>query len=256
MVFIMVSSFLITLIISGPQWDQVVSGLAPRIPDGSEVLSIALVASSLSLVGAFFQSYLVQQKNWKIEEKQICVREGIAGIVMLGLISSIVLITGGSVLHSRGIEVRTAAELGMVLEPLFGKLAYGIFMLGLLAASFSSLIGNATLGGTILADTLMFDTSLQNRNVRVVIMVIISIGAIMAVMFREFGIDLIVMAQSFTVLLAPFVGLMILILSNDNQLMGSLRNERMMRLLGGVGLGLLFTLAIINIYLIGFTGQT
>jgi Mn2+/Fe2+ NRAMP family transporter len=86
-------------------------------------------------------------------------------------------------------------------------------------------------------------------------MVIISIGATMAVMFREFGIELIVMAQSFTVLLAPFVGWMIFILSNDNQLMGSLRNRRMLRLLGGTGLGLLFILALVNIYLIGFSGQ-
>jgi len=252
MVFIMIISFLITLLISGPKLNEVLLGLLPVLPEGSEFLSIALVASSFSLVGAFFQSYLVQHKNWRIEEKQICLREGITGIMILGLISSLVLITGGAVLFERGVEVRSAADLGMVLEPLFGSFAFAIFMLGLFAASFSSLIGNATLGGTILADTFSLSTNLRTWKVRILIMVIIATGATIAITFRKFGIELIVMAQAFTVLLAPFVGLVIFLISSNSQIMGTLKNEPVIKILAGLGLGLLLILAMTNAYLMIF----
>lgn len=250
MVIIMILSFLITLLIAQPSAAEILGGFRPVIPEGSEFLSIALVASSFSLVGAFFQSYLVQQKSWKMEDKKICIREGIAGIVILGFISMLVLITAGTVLHSQGKEVRTAADLGKVLEPLFGSLAYGIFMLGLFAASFSSLIGNATLGGTILADTLSLSTDLRTWPVRLLIMTFIALGATIAITFRQFGIELIVRAQSFTILFAPFVGLVIFLFSNNEKIMGPLKNGPGLKFVGGIGLVLLIMLALANAYLI------
>lgn len=252
MVIIMILSFLITLLISKPSVTEVLSGFWPVIPKGSEFLSIALVASSFSLVGAFFQSYLVQQKSWRLKDKRICIREGITGIIILGFISMLVLTTAGTVLPAQGVEVRTAADLGKVLEPLFGPLAFGIFMLGLFAASFSSLIGNATLGGTILADTLSLSTDLKTWPVRLLIMIFIAIGATIAVTFRQFGIELIVGAQAFTILFAPFVGLVIFLFSNDAPMMGSLKNGSWLRLMGSIGLLWLITLALANAYLMIF----
>jgi len=250
MVIIMISSFMITLLISKPPLLRILEGFKPVIPTGSEFLSIALIASSFSLVGAFFQSYLVQQKNWKIADKKVCIREGISGIVILGLISLLVLITAGTVLHSQDVEVHTAADLGMVLEPLFGPWAYGIFMLGLFAASFSSLLGNATLGGTILGDTLSFPTDLRTWPVRIIIMIFIAMGATIAVTFRKFGIELIVGAQAFTILFAPFVGGVIFLFSNNRQMLGRLANGHWLRIAGGLGLILLIVLALANAYLL------
>ncbi len=252
MVVIMIGSFLITLVISNPSLGEVLEGFWPVIPKGSEFLSIALVASSFSLVGAFFQSYLVQQKNWKVQDKRICIREGISGIIILGFISILVLMTAGTVLHTQGVEVRTAADLGKVLEPLFGPFAFGIFMVGLFAASFSSLIGNATLGGSILADTLSLSTDLRTWPVRLLIMTFIAIGATIAVTFRQFGIELIIGAQAFTILFAPFVGLVIFLLSSNRKMMGSLQNGPWIRIMGIIGLGLLVILALANAYLMIF----
>jgi manganese transport protein len=253
MVILMIVSFMVTLLISRPDPGKILTGFLPVIPTGSVFLTIALVASSFSLVGAFFQSYLVQQKNWRPEDKRICILEGISGIIILGFISMLVLTTAGSVLFNRGIEVRSAADLGLVLEPLFGSFAFGIFMTGMFAASFSSLIGNATLGGTILADLLRLPTDLRTLPVRILIMMIIALGATVAILFRQFGIELIIMAQAFTVLLAPFVGLMIFLLTDNRTIMGNLRNGRMLRIIGITGLGLLFLLAVV--YATGLIGS-
>jgi Mn2+/Fe2+ NRAMP family transporter len=249
MVLIMILSFITTLVISGPDLVKILHGFIPRIPSGSEMLSIALIASSFSIVGAFFQSYLVQEKNWKIKDKKICIRESFSGIIILGMISMIVMMTSGSVLYSTHTEVRTAADMGEVLEPLFGPLAYIIFMTGLFAASFSSLIGNATLGGTLFADAISMEYKMHTRPVRMLIMIIIMTGAIIAVIFRKFGIQLIIAAQGMTILLAPFIGTIILMLTSNKEIMGNLKNSSSFKIIGITGLFLLLFLSLVYLFL-------
>jgi Mn2+/Fe2+ NRAMP family transporter len=76
-------------------------------------------------------------------------------------------------------------------------------------------------------------------------MLIIALGATVAILFRQFGIELIVMAQAFTVVLAPFVGLMIFLVTGNMAIMGKLKNGHIFRILGILGLGMLFLLAVV-----------
>src|SRR5690606_20726495 len=75
MVGIMLLSFLITLIVTRPNILKVLEGLVPVVPDGSLIMVIAMVASSFSIAGAFYQSYLVQEKGWKKGQVHQVVRE-------------------------------------------------------------------------------------------------------------------------------------------------------------------------------------
>ncbi len=161
MIGIMVFSFLITLILSGPQILAIVKGIKPTLPSGSELLVIALIASSFSMVGAFYQAYLVQERGWKKHQLKMCQYESLTGIIILGMITFMIMAAAGSVLFPKGIQVNSAAEMGTALEPLFGNLASTVFMIGLFAASFSSLLGNATLGGAVLADALSLGNKLS-----------------------------------------------------------------------------------------------
>ena len=250
LVAIMLLSFLFTVIISSPDWGQVLSGFVPKVPTGSEILSIAIVATSFSIAGAFYQSYLVQQKSWdkgNFNESRV---ESITGIVVLGLISSLVLIAAGSVLYTNGISVNTAADMGKALEPLFGKASFTIFMIGLFAASFSSLIGNATLGGNILADTLKLGTTHANWSTRLLIMLLIVIGSSLAIAFSDLRLKLIVFAQGFTILIVPVIAFVMLNIFTGESIMGHQKNSFLVRGIGFLGVALLTGLAIIYAYLI------
>lgn len=252
LVAIMLLSFLFTVIISSPDWGQVLSGFVPKVPTGSEILSIAIVATSFSIAGAFYQSYLVQQKSWdkgNFNESRV---ESITGIVVLGLISSLVLIAAGSVLYTNGISVNTAADMGKALEPLFGKASFTIFMIGLFAASFSSLIGNATLGGNILADTLKLGTTHANWSTRLLIMLLIVIGSSLAIAFSDLRLKLIVFAQGFTILIVPVIAFVMLNIFTGESIMGHQKNSFLVRGIGFLGVALLTGLAIIYAYLIYF----
>lgn len=248
MVVLMLASFVITLIISRPDLSALVSQFDFSLPSGSEFLALALVASSFSIAGAFYQSYLVQEKGWKKENSKSHERESLSGILILGIITSTVLLVAASVLYPQGIQVNSATEMARTLEPIFGNYASVIFMMGLFAASFSSLIGNATLGGVLLSDALNIGRKLESQKVRYVIMSVIVIGASVAVAFGNLPIELIVMAQGLTIIVVPVIGLMLFLVARDMAGKGQLKLGVPMQLLLVLGLILLFVLAGANTY--------
>ena len=250
LVSVMFISFLGTLLIIQPDFMSIISGFVPSLPEGSMLLAIALVASSFSIVGAFYQSYLVQEKKWKKSQVKQATTEGISGIVVLGVIGSLILICAGSVLYPLDVQINSAADMGLAIEPLFGRFATVLFMIGLFGASFSSLIGNATIGGTLLSDALGFGSQLSNRVTRLFIMLVMIVGAVVAIWFGGIPLDLIVFAQGVTIFIVPFIGIILFMTANSKEIVGDLRNRSITRLLGAIGILILFGLAIRNAYLI------
>jgi Mn2+/Fe2+ NRAMP family transporter len=170
--------------------------------------------------------------------------------VLLGFISSLVLVAAGSVLHTNEISVNNVADMGKALEPLFGTTSSIIFMIGLLAASFSSLVGNATLGGNILADTLGLGKTHHQWSTRILIMLLIVVGSSLAMAFSELRLRLIVFAQGFTILVVPVIAFAILKITNSKTIMGSSSNVLPMRIIGFAGIVVLLMLAAIYTFLV------
>lgn len=252
LVGLMLTSFFITLILARPKLSYLAEGFIPAIPEGAEILSIALIASSFSLVGAFYQSYLVKEKGWKIEEIKQGKRESVAGIIILGIISSFILINAAAILYPQGIQVNSATDMGLALEPLYGNVATVIFMLGLFGAAFSSLIGNATIGGSLLSDAFSLGNQLELKVVRVMILLVMVIGATIALIFGRLPLELIIFAQAITIIIAPLIGIALFFIANDRGTMGHQKNNRWQNIAGIMGLSLLIFLAVIHLRLLLF----
>jgi manganese transport protein len=246
MVGLMLISFLFTLLLARPDLLNVAIGLIPSIPDGSLILVVALTASSFSVGGAFYQAYLVQAKGWKKPDKPKVIRESFSGIFLLGFISAMILVSSGAILRPLGVDVTMATDMGKALEPLYGQFATSIFMLGLFGASFSSLIGNATIGGSLFADAMSLGSDLNSKKVKFMIMLIMVIGAVVAIVFGRSPLELIVFAQGMTIFVVPFIGIALFSIANDKALMGTLVNRRASKIWGIIGLFVLFALAIGN----------
>ena len=247
LVVLMLISFLLTIIVAYPQLIEVAKGLIPSVPSGSEYLIITLTASSFSIVGAFYQSYLVREKGWKREDKKDCIEESKAGIFILGLLSTMVMVAAGAVLKNNNIDVRSAADLGMALEPLFGSFTSQVFMVGFFAASFSSMVGNATIGGVILSDTFLGRHDLSSLSVRIMIAVVISIGAIVALIFGALPLELIIFAQGITVMIVPITAIIILLFANAKKAPKDLRNNNYLNIIGGIGILILLMMSAFSV---------
>jgi manganese transport protein len=253
LVVIMLLSFVTTLLLVKPGPGGIAAGLKPSLPPGSTGLVIAFMASSVSIVGAFYQSYLVQERR-KITN--LSVQRGndsITGIVILGTMSAILLICAATVLHPQGIKLTSATDMSRVLEPLFGPYASFLFLTGLFGAGFSSIIGNATVGGTLLGDALGFGSQLSTRPVKYFIALVMVFGAVIAIAFGRLPLQLIVFAQSVTIFVVPIIGVSMYLIANDRKLMGNLTNTVSARILGGLGLALIIGLALVNVKTLFFS---
>ncbi|NHE59546.1 Nramp family divalent metal transporter [Cyclobacterium plantarum] len=246
MVAIMLISFLLTLVLAPPDFGEVVNGLIPAIPKDSFVLVIALVASSFSIAGAFYQSYLVQEKGWNKSQKQEALTESFTGIMVLGIISSMIMLSAATILYPKGVGVSSAGDMGLALAPVYGQFSFLVFMLGLFGASFSSLLGNASIGGTLLADALSLGRDLNGLPVKLLISLVIVIGAAVALIFGRLPLELIVFAQGITIFAVPFIGFGLFLIGNDANIMGELKNKKLSNILGVLGLLVLLTLAVSN----------
>lgn len=252
LVLLMLASFFLTLLLSQPNLSLMLRGFIPSLPSGSELLTIALVASSFSTVAAFYQAYLVQEKGWKQSDYAVAMRESRNGILVLGALSGMIMIVAAAILHEANIEVKAASDLGLALEPLFGRFATVAFMVGFFAASFSSLIGNATIGGALIADAFGLGRSLSSWQVRGCIVGVIVFGSAIALLYGGLPLQLIVFAQALTILIAPAAAIFILLMANDKGVMTSSTNTFRANLIPFIGLALLLFLAAYNIKSIFF----
>ncbi|MDQ2656516.1 MAG: Nramp family divalent metal transporter [Bacteroidota bacterium] len=252
LIIIMLVAFLVTLFLSRPPLGAVAGGLVPVIPAGSFGLVIAFMASCFSVVGACYQSYLMQERRRINPGRAQSGRDSFPGILILGIMSAIVLICAASVLHPQGLKVNSGSDMAKVLEPLFGDYASAFFLIGLFGAAFSSLIGNASLGGTLMADALGHGSSFNSKVVRGLIALVMLIGAVIAIVFGNLPIQLMIFAQSITILVVPFIGIALYLLANDRAVMGDLRNSPSTRVVGALGLVILIGLAIRNVQTLFF----
>ena len=247
LVGLMLISFLTTLFLSKPSLSGIASGFMPSIPLGSTGLLIAFIASCFSIVGAFYQSYLIQE-NKKEGDDSNTQNRSFTGILILGLMSAVVIICAAAVLHPQGIKVNSASEMSKALEPLFGTYAAQLFLAGLFGASFSSLVGNATVGGSLLGDALGFGNKLSAKAVRGFIALVMICGASISLIFGKLPLELIIFAQSVTIFLVPFIGFAMYAIANDSKIMGKYINKPLSKIAGLIGLLLLSGLAIWNFY--------
>ncbi|HLT42696.1 MAG TPA: Nramp family divalent metal transporter [Sphingobacteriaceae bacterium] len=250
LVGLMLFSFVTTLFFAKPEISQIAGGFIPQVPLGSEGLVIAFMASCFSIVGAFYQAYLVQERR-KLnptagEDKSA--QGSLTGIILLGVMSIVVMICASAVLNPKGIPVNSASDMAKALEPLFGVYAADMFLVGLFGASFSSLVGNATLGGTLLSDALGYGSNLSSKITRTLIGLVMVCGAAIAILFGKLPLELIIFAQSITIFLVPFIGVAMFSVANKKDIMGSYVNKLGSKIIGSLGLFLLIVLAVYNVY--------
>jgi len=240
MVMIMILAFFLNLTFAKPDIIALGKGFLPlSLPENGFNEMAALVATTFCLHACLYQSYLVQDKGWGLNELKKQTRASISGIVMLGGISMLVIMTSAAALHPRGIMISTAADMAIQLEALFGQFAKYVFSAGLLAAAFSSLLVNAVIGGGLIADGLGLGRTMQDKGPKIFAAIVLSIGMIVAVFFRGNVVYALVLAQASSLFAVPAIGIGLFLLINNKKVMGKLTNNRWQNIIAVLGLVLI-----------------
>ncbi len=232
---LMIIGFGANLLMAGPSLGEIFSGLVPRISsdlasgfwpmrDGAghvvdPLWAIqGLVATTFSVAGAFYQSYLVREKGWTTSHLKQGLVDTLVGISVLGGCSAMIMITSAAMLHGKvsPSELKSAADVASQLEPLFGPAATVLFSCGIFAACFSPFLINAMIGGLLLADGLGLGSSMDApwpKRLTVAAMLFGMGVAIWATLAGENPVGVIVFAQALTVLGVPLLALSLLYLA-------------------------------------------
>ncbi len=258
LVMVMVLAFLINLILAKPNIGQLSLGFVPLSlkVEHLEIIA-ALVATTFALNGAIYQSYLVQEKGWKVSRLKKGMKDTYIGIFLLAFISAMVIITSAAALYPSGITVNSASDMAMQLESLFGNYAKIVFSFGLCAAAFSSLMVNAVMGGGLFADGLGMGRSMNEKMPKIFTSVILLVGMLVAVFFRGNIIYALILAQASSILAVPLIAIGLFLIVNNKKVMGKLKNTFWQNLFAILG----FILICILVYymytrFISFIGST
>jgi len=238
-VALMAFCFVASAFASNPDWAAAGAGLIPVVPGGSWLLIIGLVGTNFSINAAFFASYGTKARTrTETEYRDITIVDTIPGIVAPGIMTALVIVVAASVLGQTGADTPGAfTGLAKIFEPVAGPVGAWIFALGFFGAAFSSMIPNCIAGGTMLSDAIGRGASAETLAARLGSAFILAFG--LGITFAFAGtspVQLIVIAQALTVLFAPILAALIIVMANNRALMGPLRNRWWQNLAGGIGL--------------------
>jgi manganese transport protein len=234
-VAVMAVSFVVTAVLSRPDWSGAAGGLLPTVPAGTGLLLVALVGTNFSINAAFYTGYAARERGLRRDQYQeTTLADTVPGIVAPGVMTALVIVAAAAVLP--GSDGSSLAQLAGVLEPIAGPAGRIIFALGFFGAAFSSMIANAVAGGTLLSDGLGFGNRLSSPRVRLGIFGVLGFGAVVTVVAGSAPVELIIIAQALTVVVAPLLGVLLVVLANNKRLMGDLRNRWWQNAISAIGM--------------------
>lgn len=268
-VLLMVTSFIINLIMAKPDIVAMFKGLIPSPPEGGyktffsdptgggNVLVLqALVATTFSVAGAFYQAYGVRAKGWGIKDTKRGMIDSLVGTSVLFGVSLIVMSTGAAALHGKvdPAKLTSVSDIARALEPLFGAYAKYIFACGIFAGGFGAFMVNAMIGGNMLSDGFGKGATINDRGARNATVLALFIGMAIAIASIAKGysvVNVITVAQASTVLGLPALAAALVYLGTRPDLTGERKVPQWMIVMGSVGflLSLLLTLrTIVKVY--------
>jgi manganese transport protein len=233
---IMILAFVGTLATVGFDVRSSAVGLVPTVPDvDAALLALGMTATTFSIAAATYQSYLVREKDWDVDQLPDKGADSILGIAVLGLLVTVIMLTSASVIYGQGEPVNSAAGMAAQLEPAAGSGAFYLFTLGFFFASLSSLVVNALIGATLLVDGLGHDPSMDGRPVKLWSTAAVLFGLGVVAVFEGDPIELLRVAQAAAVVAFPILGFLILSIANDGTFMGRHANGAIANALGVIG---------------------
>lgn len=218
--------------------------ILPQIPDGSEILVIGLIGTTIVPYNLFLASGISHGQSMDRMRFGI-----IFAVIIGGIISMAVLIAGSLVTESFSFE-----SLFNVLTQTSGKWAGLLMSLGLFAAGFTSAV-TAPLASAITAQSILGneDKSWKSKGIN---FRLIWIGTILVGFF--FGISgyqpipVIIMAQAINGFLLPFIAVFLIIILNDKDLLPkNYLNKKFNNILLILVVLITFILGMMNVYKAG-----
>jgi manganese transport protein len=221
LVIFMSIAFIITAILTKPNWNLVLSGFIPSFDPNELTTLVALIGTTVVPYNLFLYASLAK-KRWSGADAIPWMRKDIAiSIILGGLVSMAILLVGAANTSS---EITNAVDVSKGLEPIFGSYAKYLMGFGLLAAGLTSSITAPLAAALVICGVLNWSQEIQSRSMRITMAVIVGLG----ILFSSLGIkpiELITLAQLANGILLPLISGWIIYIAAQSSVLGEFKNR-------------------------------
>ncbi|MEW4922827.1 Nramp family divalent metal transporter [Algibacter sp. 2305UL17-15] len=241
LVILMSFAFLTTAIFTKPNILELLKGaFIPKLPDGSTLLIIALIGTTVVPYNLFLHASLVKEKWQDVSDLGHARKDTFIAILLGGLVSMSIVVSATAI---QSTEVNNAADLALGLEPLFGSFSKYFLAIGLFAAGITSAITAPLAAAYVASGCLGWDSNLKSVKFRSVWAFILILGVILSSSGIK-PIEIIKFAQVANGLLLPVIAGFLLWVMNRKTLLGNYKNTIANNTFGGFILLISILLAI------------
>lgn len=219
-VILMGLSFLLVFVLVKPNFSAIAAGLVPSIPDtpGALGLIAAIAGTTCSAAVFIMRSTVIAEKGWGINQLKTEKKDAFISAFMMLFLSGVIMAVAAGTLHVMGLKLENTVEMILLFEPIGGKIAAFILIIGIVGAGLSTIFPIV-----LIAPWLVSDYTGEPRNIHSVR----SRGLILFAMPFAFGSvfleqpppSLMILSQAFQACILPAVAIPILILINREIIM-------------------------------------
>ena len=223
-VAIMSICFLINFLTMTPPLVEIAEGLIPRVPDNTTAdkafLVIASMVGTTVFSGLFIlRGTLVKEAGWTWEDYKVQKRDALFAGIMMFIVSASIMAAASGVLHVQGIHLENVSEMIILLQPVAGYIAVGIFSMGVIAAGVSSQFPNVSLLPWMLDDYKNHKPDLRRTDYRIYVLLLSLLGMIVPV-FQAKPVTIMIASQAFSALILPVTVACLIYLANKRKVVG------------------------------------
>jgi Mn2+/Fe2+ NRAMP family transporter len=226
---IMGLSFLMTMFIVPLDPREFANGIIPSIPEkaNAAILVAAIVGTTFTAPTFVVRSILMKEKNWDAGQLKHAKKDAAIGAFIMFLVSMAVMAAAASTLYIIGRPVDKVVTMVELLEPLLGRFAISIFVMGILGAAMSSIIPILMLAPLLISDYRNKPVQYKGAQFRILTSAAILFGLVVPVL-KIRPVFAMIISQAFQVFLLPIVVLAMMYLLNRKDLMKENRAGLMM----------------------------
>jgi Mn2+/Fe2+ NRAMP family transporter len=219
-VILMGLCFVVVFFLVNPNIISIAKGIIPSIPDepGSFQLIAAMAGTTCSAAVFVVRSTVVAEKGWTIRHLKTEKRDAMVSASMMLFLSGIIMAVAAGTLHVMGLSLTNTVEMIHLFEPLGGKGAALVLILGIAGAGLSTVFPII-----LIAPWLICDYTGQERNIQSPLFrwlgflgILFSFGFLV---MKEKPPGLMVFSQAFQACILPAVAIPIYFLLADPKLM-------------------------------------
>lgn len=220
LVLLMGLSFIVVFFMVKPSFSALAEGIVPSIPDtpGAFGLIAAIAGTTCSAAVFIMRSTVVAEKGWGINDLEIEKKDAFVSAAMMLLLSGVIMAVAAGTLHIAGLKLENTVEMIALFEPLGGKFAAFVLIIGITGAGLSTIFPIV-----LIAPWLISDYTGKARNIRssqsrwlIFIAMLFAFGT---VFLEERPPALMVFSQAFQACILPAVAIPIFILINKKTIM-------------------------------------